>query len=46
MFNEPKVGTTSLSMPPVMSDASPPVMGKHGGRIRTRYGVPLPSETR
>ena len=46
MFSEPKVGTTSGIMFPVMRRSRPCTTAKHGGRMRTRYGVPLPSDER
>lgn len=46
MLAEPKIGTISESMPPSIRAPTPCVTAKHGGRMRTRYGVPLPSDTR
>jgi len=45
MLSEPKHGTMSLSMRWVMSCSRPPTIGKHGGLMRTRQGVPDPSLT-
>ncbi len=36
MFTDPKIGTTSESIPPWMSCETPPTTEKHGGRMRTR----------
>jgi hypothetical protein len=43
MLTEPKHGTMSATMCPVISRSTPAVVKKQGGRILTRYGVPLPS---
>ena len=45
MLTDPKVGTTSASMSPVMSSGTAAMIGKQGGRTRTRYGRSEPSLT-
>ena len=45
MLTEPKVGMMSASMSPITICRAPCRLNQQGGRTRTRYGVPLPSET-